>query len=334
MATEKQIAANRRNAQKSTGPKTEEGRRVTRLNAYKHGLTGQLLVMTDEQAEVRENFLDSVVDDLKPVGVMERLLAQSIAEAYWRMNRAAAMENNIFAHEAWIEETRVTQNSPESAYKYDDIDRAFASVRSFVQNPERFQLLAVYEMRFHRKAQADLKPVGVMERLLAQSVAEAYWRMNRVAAMEHNVFAHEAWIEETRVTQNSPDPDSEYDDIDRAFASVRSFVQNPHRFELLSVYEMRFHRKAQADLKQLRELQATRIAAEKEAQAQKVQPQEKPRQAAKDAPPRPTAKPAQAPDLSTIPPQNGFVCSNVHSDPPGRLNGQTDFGLSDPVSVG
>jgi len=163
MATEKQIAANRRNAQKSTGPKTEEGRRVTRLNAYKHGLTGQLLVMTDEQAEVRENFLDSVVDDLKPVGVMERLLAQSIAEAYWRMNRAAAMENNIFAHEAWIEETRVTQNSPESAYKYDDIDRAFASVRSFVQNPERFQLLAVYEMRFHRKAQADLKQLRELQ---------------------------------------------------------------------------------------------------------------------------------------------------------------------------
>ena len=51
MATDKQIAANRLNAQKSTGPKTPEGRAAVRLNAIKHGLTAQSLVLPGENPE-------------------------------------------------------------------------------------------------------------------------------------------------------------------------------------------------------------------------------------------------------------------------------------------
>ena len=49
-----------------------------------------------------------------------------------------------------------------------------------------------------------------------------------------------------------------YDNVDRALAQARSFTESPARFQLLTVYEMRLHRKAHADLKQLRALQAER----------------------------------------------------------------------------
>ncbi len=109
MATAKQIEANRLNARKSTGPRTAAGRSASSLNAYKHGLTGQTLIMTEEQAEARERFITSMVDDLRPAGAMEAQLARSVADTHWRINRAVAIEENIFAHEAWAEENQVVK---------------------------------------------------------------------------------------------------------------------------------------------------------------------------------------------------------------------------------
>jgi hypothetical protein len=60
-------------------------------------------------------------------------------------------------------------------------------------------------------------------------------------------------------------PDAEncqFSDFSRAYAAARAFIEHPERFNLLTVYEMRPHRKAQADLKQLREIQSERRAGE------------------------------------------------------------------------
>jgi hypothetical protein len=84
MVSEKQIAANRRNAQRSTGPRTEEGKNVAALNARRHHLTGQVTTMTEADRIMHDAFSASIIDNLAPEGAMETQLAQRIATDSWR----------------------------------------------------------------------------------------------------------------------------------------------------------------------------------------------------------------------------------------------------------
>src|SRR5277367_2035193 len=81
----------------STGPKTPEGKRRCRLNAYRHGLTGQLCVFTVEEQQAYEKHCKTVLEALAPVGDFERDIAQSIADDRWRLKRARAIEAGAFA---------------------------------------------------------------------------------------------------------------------------------------------------------------------------------------------------------------------------------------------
>jgi len=96
MATQKQINANRRNAQKSTGPRTPEGKARVRFNALKHGMLAKSIILPGkENFESREEFdflLQSLFDDLQPVGMIEQTLVEKVAVAYWRLQRALRAE--------------------------------------------------------------------------------------------------------------------------------------------------------------------------------------------------------------------------------------------------
>ena len=96
-ATQKQIDANRRNAQHSTGPKTEAGKVRASLNAWRHGLTGQVATMPHEDLAVFTRFTADIRQAYAPEGALETQIAQSIAEDEWRLNRARAIENNVLA---------------------------------------------------------------------------------------------------------------------------------------------------------------------------------------------------------------------------------------------
>ncbi len=161
MATEKQIAANRANAQKSTGPRTAEGRSISRLNAVRHGLTGHLDVMTAEEKEAHDTFVAGIADELIPIGMLERQLANSIAEGYWRINRVATIENNLYAAAAWrpqAENAQPVGNADSVAESAADsaVEAALASARTFLRHSDRFHLLAIYETRLHRRIKSDL----------------------------------------------------------------------------------------------------------------------------------------------------------------------------------
>ncbi len=135
-----------------------------------------------------------------------------------------------------------------------------------------------------------------MEENLAQSIADSHWRIYRAVAIEDNIFAAEAWHEAERAAEKGYD----YDGVDRALAPMRTFTNDPKRFHLLTTYEMRLHRKAQVDLKQLRDLQAERRA------EQARNDETKRKQPTVDIAPPPARQPA---DITAIRPQNGFVCS-------------------------
>jgi hypothetical protein len=185
MATEKQILANQRNAQLSTGPRTDDGKRSSRLNAYRHGLTGQIEVLTPEEKEAHDAFCDGIVASLKPADALENQLAHSVAEGHWRMNRICAIESNIFAASAF-EHAESETDDPELAKALDD-------ARTFSADPARFQLLTVYEARIHRKTNNDLKQLKEIQaaRLALEAAQKAETNAARTKAWEEAVFLAE-----------------------------------------------------------------------------------------------------------------------------------------------
>jgi hypothetical protein len=89
----KQVAANRHNALRSTGPRTPAGKRASKLNAIKHGLRANEVVIPGQEdpAEFRE-LVQSFYDDLRPQGCTESCYVDDIALAEWRLRRARRVE--------------------------------------------------------------------------------------------------------------------------------------------------------------------------------------------------------------------------------------------------
>ena len=95
MATEAQISANRRNAQNSTGPKTEEGKARSSRNAEKHGLTARWTVIAGEADDEFTGLLASNEDRFDPQGELEADLVRQLAVTQFRLARAARLETSI-----------------------------------------------------------------------------------------------------------------------------------------------------------------------------------------------------------------------------------------------
>jgi hypothetical protein len=87
------LAANRRNGQKSKGPKTDEGKSRSRWNAVKHGVLSQrLVVLKDDDTETYTLLLENLRRDLNPANALEEILVEKIAMAYWRLHIAFSYE--------------------------------------------------------------------------------------------------------------------------------------------------------------------------------------------------------------------------------------------------
>ena len=87
MTTKRQIRANRRNAKRSTGPKTVEGKRRSAHNAISHGLLSRETLLNGEDPEVFSAVWDQLLRELEPEGELETYLAGRIIGSIWRMNR-------------------------------------------------------------------------------------------------------------------------------------------------------------------------------------------------------------------------------------------------------
>jgi hypothetical protein len=99
MATEKQIAANRRNAQKSTGPKTPEGKANIRFNNLRHGLRSRTLILPNENPEEFAELYAGLEADWQPTTTSARLLVEQMAVSHWQILRAHRAQNAILIHD-------------------------------------------------------------------------------------------------------------------------------------------------------------------------------------------------------------------------------------------
>src|ERR1700684_4175660 len=100
MTSFRQIEANRRNALKSTGPITEEGKQRSRCNAVRHGLTAETVIGALEDTEDYKAFEAAVIADYDAQSAVERELVLRLASLLWRLRRATTMETGLLEIQA------------------------------------------------------------------------------------------------------------------------------------------------------------------------------------------------------------------------------------------
>src|ERR1700687_5987178 len=117
MTSYRQIEANRRNAVKSTGPRTEAGKQASRCNAVRHGLTAETVIGTLEDAEDYRAFEAAITADYDVQSAVERELVLRLASLLWRLRRATTMETGLFDiqadHLREFRQDRQTQSKPQ-----------------------------------------------------------------------------------------------------------------------------------------------------------------------------------------------------------------------------
>jgi hypothetical protein len=131
-----------------TKPKTETGKQRASLNAYKHGLTGQIHVFTPEEHTAFEKHCQAILEALAPVGALEQQLAQSIAENHWRLNRARALEACTFTC------TQASMEPVDPAYL--PMLQAMSDAKTWILQGHNIQLLSLYEQRIQRSIERSM----------------------------------------------------------------------------------------------------------------------------------------------------------------------------------
>jgi hypothetical protein len=102
MTSFRQIEANRRNAIKSTGPNTDEGKRRSRRNAVRHGLCAETVIENAENVDDYRGFEAAVIADYDAQTAVERELVLRLASLLWRVRRATAIETDLLRIQAEI----------------------------------------------------------------------------------------------------------------------------------------------------------------------------------------------------------------------------------------
>jgi hypothetical protein len=96
MASKAKIKANRANAQRSTGPKTEAGKEASKYNRTCHGLAGKQIVISPENADAYEALRADLIESYNPANAGELALVEEIAQNFWRIQRGRALEAETF----------------------------------------------------------------------------------------------------------------------------------------------------------------------------------------------------------------------------------------------
>jgi hypothetical protein len=113
MTSYRQIEANRRNALKSTGPKSQEGKHASRCNALRHGLTAETVIGALEDAEDYKAFEAAITADYDARSAVERELVLRLASLLWRLRRAMTMEAGLFEIQAeYLQDYRKNRQLP------------------------------------------------------------------------------------------------------------------------------------------------------------------------------------------------------------------------------
>jgi hypothetical protein len=107
MTSLRKLEANRRNAQASTGPRTEEGKRTSRRNALRHGLAAETVIDGLEDSEDYRGFEAAVIADYDARNAVERELVLRLASLLWRLRRIVSIETDLIQIQAEVRRVRL-----------------------------------------------------------------------------------------------------------------------------------------------------------------------------------------------------------------------------------
>ena len=143
--TKNRTMINRSNAANSTGPKSAEGKSKSSLNALRHGLTSQVVVMPTEDLIAYLDQTQTFHDEYQPQGPTEPHLTQTLADCAWRLNRARALENNILTLGLQSQARRQDQDN------HHEIQDALATAAGIEARTRQLAMLSLHDSRLTRQ---------------------------------------------------------------------------------------------------------------------------------------------------------------------------------------
>ncbi len=136
MTSEARVKANRSNSQKSTGPRTPEGKSSSSKNAITHGLLSREVVLPDEDFDAHAQMSHAILKDLSPAGPLEHAIAELATAALWRLHRVRRIETALFL---WLShaEAEDVANREAEAYVLDDFAGVAALYNKTITDTKR-----------------------------------------------------------------------------------------------------------------------------------------------------------------------------------------------------
>jgi hypothetical protein len=198
--SEAKLAANRANAQLSSGPRTAAGKAVSSMNAVKTGLTGRTVLLPSDDAEAYRNLLAAYENEFKPVGLRECELVQSLADIQWRLQRIPGLEMAIYA-----------RGRDEFAEQFEELDPAARSARldleTFIHYQKPLRNLQLQEGRLQRQREKDMAELRELqqERRKPDEARAALAKITTPAGKPDMAFLEELL---EKATAPHPDPDA------------------------------------------------------------------------------------------------------------------------------
>lgn len=163
------LAANRANAQLSTGPTSNAGLAKSCLNAVKTGLTGRTVLLPTDDSAAYEQHLRNFQDDFKPATPRESALVKSLADTAWRLDRIPGLEFAIFARGRIEFAEQFKDHDP-------DLRSPLLELEIFLAYEKQLRNLQIQEARLHRRREkdmAELRGLQDQRERLQQSEARA-----------------------------------------------------------------------------------------------------------------------------------------------------------------
>ena len=128
MSSDAKIAANRANAKKSTGPRTEAGKAASSRNNTRHGLTAKQLLLDTEDPAQYEALRKDLIDSYRPANGAELMLVEEIAQNFWRLQRARNIE---------AENMNMNAGGADPIIKFGCAQAQFDNIRRYMTSIER-----------------------------------------------------------------------------------------------------------------------------------------------------------------------------------------------------
>ena len=195
MSTTAQITANRTNAQNSTGPKTETGKQTASMNAFRHGLTGTRMILQPHEHEAYTRLTKALTRDYSPKTENESQFVQKIIDCHTRLNRIAAIENNILS-------VGLTRHTNPNSTNDEETESMVAQAAAWAAEANTFDKLSRYEGRISRQLLQYTKELDRIQTARKREQAEV--TIQRQAIETKAATANSASFRQTPLINNIP----------------------------------------------------------------------------------------------------------------------------------